>query len=394
MIFFKRQAKTIFFIGCVRAFQWNCMICFHDCWPKQIRRRLGIFSLFFVLAIQLSFAQNKNEAVKINLEVLPGLQFDKVRFQVKPKQRVKLVFTNTDDMDHNLLVVAPGSRDRVVQQAALLGSDGPSKEYNPNTDDVLWSIPILHGGDSKEVEFIAPDKEGVYPYVCTAPGHGMLMYGAMYVSASGEMPDIEHDMHIPESRRQTSTSAVANHPYKLEPPYYYRTYIDGASPAAIIMHLPHQLSYCWDAASCRFVFAWQGDFVDNTAIWKGHKDAKAEILGHVFYREKQSLPIEVIGRNKLDKVAFRGYKLIEGGYLEFHYRLGELDVYETIKESDHGNSLVREFRIPSLKDKIYFNYTPNNHVKYYYKGKELLGNRVELTADEAKRFSVSLKIVK
>lgn len=340
------------------------------------------------------FSQSNENKATIELSVLPGLQFDKVRFHVKPKQKVKISFTNTDDMDHNLLILLPGSRERVVAKANRLGSDGHNKNYNPATEDVLWALPILQGKESKILEFVAPDKEGIYPYVCTVPGHGTIMYGAMYVSNQASMPDIKIDGNIPESRRTVEKTATVAHPFSLKPPYYYRTYIEGVSPAAIVVHLPHRLSYCWDASSCKLVLVWEGDFVDNTDIWKGHKDARSKILGNVFYNEKVQVPIEIIGNNVKNKVAFKGYKIVKGGYLELHYTLDDVDIYETIKDVEHGQALLREFRILGLEQNVYFNYTATPKVEYFYKGKKLVGNKIEMKAEDAQSFSVLLKLEK
>ena len=100
---------------------------------------------------------------------------------------------------------------------------------------------------------------GVYPYVCTYPGHGFVMYGAMYVTPDDTLPDIKNDSNIPESRRQDEakegkegvhahdTMNANPHPYALIPPYFYHVFIEGASPDVIAVHLPEDLSYAWDA---------------------------------------------------------------------------------------------------------------------------------------------------
>src|SRR6476469_11229911 len=103
------------------------------------------------------------------------------------------------------------------------------------------------------------------------------MYGVMYVTPDSTLPDIRNDLDIPESRRQddsvkerkeAQTQAVPNpHPYALIPPYLYHVFIEGASPAAIAVHLPNDLSYCWDAGTCRLSFACKGDFLDMSPLW-------------------------------------------------------------------------------------------------------------------------------
>ncbi|MGH2623761.1 MAG: plastocyanin/azurin family copper-binding protein, partial [Sphingobacterium sp.] len=290
------------------------------------------------------------------------------------------------------LIVSPGSRESVVKQAAALGAKGMAMNYIPKSKDILWSIPIVGVGKVKSLTFQAPQQAGIYPYVCSLPGHGFLMFGAMYVNDTETMPVLEKDIHIPPASRAIKETNTADHPYPLKPPYYYRTYVEGASPAAIIVRLPDDLAFCWDAGTCGFRFAWQGEFVDMKAIWKGHKDAKAEILGQVFYTEQAGSPIEIVGLDPKLQKKFKGYKLIEGGYLEFHYQIGQVHVYETLKESKETPGIIRTFRLENLKQPLYFNFTDGDQTTYYYQGKPLVGNRIELTAERAEEFSVILKI--
>lgn len=172
---------------------------------KQITKLVTAAVLLLVLQALPSAAQ-KVKTVEIKLSVLPGLQFNLPRFQVKPGQQVKLTFTNTDNMDHNMLIVNPDKREKIVQKAMGMGSNGAKNNYIPNDSDVLWSIPVLRKGQTQTLTFKAPDKEGVYPYVCTFPGHGFIMYGAMYVNSSGNMPPIEKDKNVSPSRMKADAS--------------------------------------------------------------------------------------------------------------------------------------------------------------------------------------------
>ncbi|ADY51283.1 blue (type 1) copper domain protein [Pseudopedobacter saltans DSM 12145] len=363
---------------------------------RHISRLSIIMLLLLVLHVLPSTGYQKDKVVEIELNVLPGLQFNLPRFHVKPGQQVKIIFTNTDDMDHNLLIINPGTREKIVQKAMEMGVNGLKNNYVPNDTDILWSTPILHDGQTKTLTFKAPEKEGIYPYVCTLPGHGFIMYGAMYVNSSGIMPPLENDVNVSPSRMHAESPHVHHkpqHPYELRPPYLYRLYIEGSSPAAIAVHLPGKLSYCWDAGECRLRFAWAGDFVDNTKLWKGHKDAQAAILGDIFYTENKN-PVIRIGRNAQQKSQFKGYKIVEGGYPEFHYTINGTDVFELIKELKEGNGIMRSFRVPALKDKLYLNYTSSKNTEYYFNGKKLSGELLELKPDAGAKFNVELRIIK
>lgn len=342
-----------------------------------------------------SIALQKSEPIEIELNVLPGLQFNLARFHVHPGQKVKLTFTNTDDMDHNLIITKPGKREDIVKKAAAMGAAGIKNNYVPDDIDILWSTPILHDGQSKTVTFIAPEKEGVYPYVCTLPGHGYIMYGAMYVNKSGDMPPIEKDRNIPPTRTTADsphTHHHSPHPYTPKPPYLYRVYMEGVGPAAIAVHLPGKTSYCWDAGSCMFRFAWTGDFVDNTLLWKGHKDARSAILGHIFYTEKQS-PILRIGNSSGSRShQFKGYKILKDGYPEFRYLLDGTEVFELITERKGGDGIARRFRIPQSKDSVRLYYTETEGVQHYFNGTRLSGGILHLSATEAKEFTIETHI--
>jgi azurin len=51
----------------------------------------------------------------------------------------------------------------------------------PESKDILWSSKLIDHGKEQVIEFTAPTKPGDYPYVCTFPGHHMLMRGMLHV---------------------------------------------------------------------------------------------------------------------------------------------------------------------------------------------------------------------
>src|SRR5215217_126337 len=136
-------------------------------------------------------AQN-TDTVKISINAIAGLQFDKVRFAVRPGATVSLSFKNTDEMSHNLVFTKPGMRLAVVKEAETILPDLAEKQgFVPKSSDVLFAIPVLHPAETQKLTFKAPATEGFYPYVCTFTGHGYVMYGAMYVT-TGQLPAIQN----------------------------------------------------------------------------------------------------------------------------------------------------------------------------------------------------------
>ena len=111
----------------------------------------------------------------------PGLKFDLETFSVKPGARVKLVFNNNDDMLHNFVIGKPGSADKIGEAALKLGLDGEKMSFIPSMPEVLVHSILLHPKESDTIYFTAPDKPGQYPYVCTYPGHYLVMRGVVKV---------------------------------------------------------------------------------------------------------------------------------------------------------------------------------------------------------------------
>ena len=119
--------------------------------------------------------------VTITIGTQPGLRFDLPAFDVQAGSRLKLVFNNNDDMMHNLLVVQPGSADKVGELAIALGLDGPDQHYVPDLDEVLFHTILLEPETMEAIYFTVPDEPGEYTYVCSFPGHSFTMRGIMRV---------------------------------------------------------------------------------------------------------------------------------------------------------------------------------------------------------------------
>ncbi len=118
----------------------------------------------------------------VTIRARPGMVFDLTQITVEPGERLRLIFDNPDDMLHNLLIVAPGTADRVVEQAMQLGLAGQGMHYVPDTPDVLYHTALLQPGEQETIYFQAPTEPGEYTYVCTFPGHGFTMRGVMVVA--------------------------------------------------------------------------------------------------------------------------------------------------------------------------------------------------------------------
>jgi plastocyanin len=340
-----------------------------------------------------AWGQTSIDTEQISIKGIPGMQYDPVRFSVKPGSMVTIVFSNVDEMDHNLVIAKKGSRDRIVAAASALGQAGPVRGYIPDMPEILWSIPLLSAGQKDSITFRAPRSTGVYPYVCTFPGHGSMMYGAMYVT-NGIMPQLTADQHIPEFRRSaeetdTLLPALSGHPFDPEPPFLYRVLMPGAGPAAIAVCLSDKICYCWDAGACRLRYAWSGGFLDLTDYWTIKGEPHARVLGSIFYRSIEQFPLRLGHPDSIPQVDFKGYRLVEG-FPEFHYRIDALEVYEIILPKDDDTGLIRRFRIPDLRQTLYFVGGDMEGVDYTTSKGSWSGNLCRFTAFEGQSFTLTL----
>ncbi len=120
----------------------------------------------------------------ISLKVVQNvLQYDKKMFTVKAGQKVTINFENPDFMQHNVVILKPGSREKVGAAADLMAADpkGAEKSYVPRMPEVLFFTKLLNPQEETSLQFTAPSQAGDYPFICTFPGHWRIMNGIMKV---------------------------------------------------------------------------------------------------------------------------------------------------------------------------------------------------------------------
>jgi putative membrane-bound dehydrogenase-like protein len=122
------------------------------------------------------------QTVKIKA-VREMLQFDVKTFTVNAGKTVEIVFENPDAMQHNLVIGKPKSLEKIGKAAdkMITDPDGANKNYVPDLPEVLFSSVLVNPDQTIRLRFTAPTKAGIYPYVCTFPGHWRIMNGVMKV---------------------------------------------------------------------------------------------------------------------------------------------------------------------------------------------------------------------
>jgi hypothetical protein len=139
-----------------------------------------------------------------------------------------------------------------------------------------------------------------------------------------------------------------------EEPVVLRTFMPDAGPRAIAVGLPGGTSFCFDAESCRLLYAWKGDFLDLSPAWGGRGGQPARILGPRIYRAPDEFPLRLGGAGK---AVFQGY-ILGGKAPEFHYRLDGVDVHERIGPGPEGRGLLRSYRLGPVEGEVRFQADP------------------------------------
>ncbi len=113
--------------------------------------------------------------------IMEKLRFDLKDFEVKAGKKIELTFHNPDFLPHNLVITQPKAADEVAMAAIALGADGFAKGYVPEHEKILAHSKLLDHEQEEILEFTAPETPGDYEFVCTFPGHHLLMRGIMKV---------------------------------------------------------------------------------------------------------------------------------------------------------------------------------------------------------------------
>jgi putative heme-binding domain-containing protein len=163
----------------------------------------------------------------IRLGTVPEqMLFDKERLAVEAAKPVQFVFENNDLMPHNFVVTRPGALEEIglLAESTATQPGALERHYVPPSNKILLASRLLQPRDSQRLDFTAPSQPGVYPYVCTYPGHWRRMYGALYV-----VEDFDQYRADPEGYLASHPLPVADQLLKFVRPRKEWTFDDLAS---------------------------------------------------------------------------------------------------------------------------------------------------------------------
>ncbi len=119
----------------------------------------------------------------ITIEAGKNLSYTVRSLKVRPGEAIQLTFLNPDQVPHNWALIRPGSLYRVgdLVNKIVAEPDAATRHYSPRTEDIIVYTDIVGPQDQFIISFHAPKTPGRYPYLCTFPGHWMVMNGEMIV---------------------------------------------------------------------------------------------------------------------------------------------------------------------------------------------------------------------
>jgi azurin len=134
--------------------------------------------------VEIPTAEVKGVVVKRTIMTIKeAMKYSPAEFTVPAGATVELIFENVDAMQHNWVLGALGSQEKIGLAAdkMITAADGAAKNYIPAMPEVLAYTPLVESDGRVKVVFKAPIVPGNYPFLCTFPGHWRIMNGVMKV---------------------------------------------------------------------------------------------------------------------------------------------------------------------------------------------------------------------
>lgn len=124
------------------------------------------------------------QLMPVEIATVPDqLRFNQNSFRVPANTPVELRLDNPDVIQHNLVLCAPGSLEKVGRTADNILTDPKAieRDWIPDLPEVLHATPMANAHQEVVLRFVTPKKPGSYPFLCTVPGHWRIMQGTMIV---------------------------------------------------------------------------------------------------------------------------------------------------------------------------------------------------------------------
>jgi uncharacterized cupredoxin-like copper-binding protein len=230
------------------------------------------------------------------------LSFDKKNLYALPGSKVSLTLFNTDEMAHNWVLCKPDPK--VADELGLYVVENleamTAAEFIPKDPRILYHSRLVAPGNSDTQYFTVPPEKGDYPYVCTFPGHHILMRGILHVVDKFPPPgsgDVQKATSVdPYLIKATDRPVILRGPLT-----------GGTGGAAVVaVGMPGGVSYSFDTATGAISNVWIADekgFINTRDTWGGRGGKALRITGKVKFQNPA----------KPDEFKFRGYVINDDG---------------------------------------------------------------------------------
>lgn len=133
-----------------------------------------------------------------------------------------------------------------------------------------------------------------------------------------------------KEKAASNADPYGTHPHKTRRPRVQRMFLPNTGPASIYLALPGEpkTNVIWDADLCRLRYISKGE-IDDWPYLKGNGSSLATVRNIAYSEESHVLS------NKASSVKpeFHGYRLDSNGFPTFLYKIGDLEIRESITGS-------------------------------------------------------------
>ena len=144
--------------------------------------------LLAAVAFAQQLAAEPPPSVNVTIKTLAAqMKYDLETIKAQPGAKVTLTLVNDDDLPHNLVFCKPKGVENdkgmeVAMQAWNMGEAGMKADWIPQNPRVIAHTKMVNPHQKETITFTAPEETGDYPFVCTFPGHAMIMNGTFRVA--------------------------------------------------------------------------------------------------------------------------------------------------------------------------------------------------------------------
>lgn len=165
----------------------------------------------FFLALTLSAQAAPPLAVTIKT-LQAQMKFDTPEIVAVPGQELKLTLENNDDLPHNLVICKPGTDTLAMSNNQMTDPEAVKRNWLPNDPAVLAHTKMLNPHEKDTLTFKLPDEPATFPFVCTFPGHALVMKGAIKSLPEGQgLSDLTFKLYLGHWKKLPDFTSLTPH---------------------------------------------------------------------------------------------------------------------------------------------------------------------------------------